>query len=299
MRILILSGDGMLGHKVFQRLQKRFDVYVTFHDHDSQSRKHPIYHEFDTSRIIDSLDALDIDSLEKTIEQIKPAAVVNCIGIVKQRDDAKAAIPSIKVNALFPHILSDICKKYGARLVQLSTDCIFSGLRGNYTESDLPDPVDLYGRTKLLGEINRHGCLTLRTSIIGWELKRHASLLEWFAAQRGRTIKGYRKAIYTGLSTSILAELIGDLLETRPDLFGIYQVVSSPITKYDLLMRLRNALGWTDITIEPDDVFHCDRSLDGSRFTGATGWHAPEWETMIKGLADEWPVYEQWRKSNP
>ena len=140
--------------------------------------------------------------------------------------------------------------------------------RGNYSESDIPDPVDLYGRSKLLGELDRQGCLTLRTSIIGWELKNQASLLEWFALQRGRIIKGFRHAIYTGLSTSVLSDLIGWLLETRPDLSGIYQVAGSPISKYDLLLRMRDALHWNDITIESDDDFHCDRSLIGDAFHG-------------------------------
>jgi dTDP-4-dehydrorhamnose reductase len=296
MRILILGGDGMLGHKVFQRLHARLDTYVTFRDPDGLWAQYPLYSKTDRTHTFGGIDALDIGGLQKLMKQVKPAAVVNCIGIVKQRDEAKAAIPSIQLNALFPHQLADLCAEIGARLIHLSTDCVFSGLKGNYSESDLPDPVDLYGRTKLLGELNRQGCLTLRTSIIGWELKNQASLLEWFAAQRGNTIKGYRHAIYTGLATTTLADLIGYLLEAYQDLSGLYQVTSSPITKYELLQRMRDALKWKDITIEPDEDFHCDRSLIGRRFSEATGWQAPEWEAMIDGLASEWPTYEQWRK---
>ncbi len=179
--------------------------------------------------------------------------------------------------------------------MQISTDCVFSGLRGNYTEADLPDAVDLYGRTKLLGELNRPNCLTLRTSIVGWELKGRSSLLEWFASQRGSRIKGYRQAIYTGLSTSVLATLIGDLLETRHDLAGLFHVASEPISKYDLLRRLAEVLGWNDISIDPDDQFRCDRSLAGTRFEAVTGWRAPSWEQMIAGLAQEWPMYAELR----
>ena len=241
------------------------------------------------------VDALDLDSVARAMDQTKPDAVVNCIGIVKQRDEAKAAIPSIRVNALFPHQLADLCQAQGARLIHLSTDCVFSGNRGHYTEDDLPDPVDLYGRTKLLGELDRPGCLTLRTSIVGWELKHRAGLLEWFASQRGQTIKGYRNAIYSGVSTVVLARLIGDLLENHPALSGIYHVASQPIAKYDLLVRLRDALGWYDITIKPDDAFQCDRSLVGARFEAATSWQAPDWDEMIAGLAAEWPTYEGWR----
>jgi dTDP-4-dehydrorhamnose reductase len=156
----------------------------------------------------------------------------------------------------------------------------------------VPDPVDLYGRTKLLGELNRPGCLTLRTSIIGWQCNAFSSLLSWFALQRHKHIKGYRKAIYSGFSTAVLAQLIGDILQTRPDLSGVYQVASEPISKFDLLVKLRDILGWSDITIDPDDHFFCDRSLSGIRFTTTTGWRPPTWEAMLQGLAAEWPQYE-------
>jgi dTDP-4-dehydrorhamnose reductase len=244
-------------------------------------------------RLIGHFDVLDTAKLCEQLETIRPDAVVNCIGIVKQRDEAKQAVPSIQVNALFPHQLADLCVERGIRVVQISTDCVFSGFRGNYSEIDVPDPVDLYGRTKLLGELNRPGCLTLRTSIIGWQLNTFSSLLSWFALQRNKHIKGYRKAIYSGFSTTVLAQLIGDILQTRPDLNGVYQVSSEPISKFDLLVKLRDMLGWSDIAIEPDDQFFCDRSLSSTRFTTTTGWRSPTWEAMLKGLASEWPYYEE------
>ena len=297
-RVLVLGGEGMLGHKVFQLFSQRFDIYVTFRDADGLWARHPLYASVDRTRTLGNVHALEFDSVQQAVEQVQPHAVINCIGIVKQRREAKAAIPSIQVNALFPHQLADLCAAYSVRLIHLSTDCVFSGSRGRYAEDDLPDPVDLYGQTKLLGELDRSGCLTLRTSIIGWELKHRAGLLEWFAAQRERTIKGYRRAIYTGLSAAVLVGLMGDILETWPDLDGLYHVASSPITKYDLLWRMRDALSWQDITIEPDDQFHCDRSLLGSRFEAATGWQSPDWDEMIGGLAAEWPTYEQWRNQS-
>jgi dTDP-4-dehydrorhamnose reductase len=185
-----------------------------------------------------------------------------------------------------------LCAERGIRVIQISTDCVFSGLRGNYSEIDVPDPVDLYGRTKLLGELNRPSCLTLRTSIIGWQLNTFSGLLSWFALQRNRHMKGYRKATYSGFSTTVLAQLVGDILQTRPDLNGIYQVASEPISKFDLLVRLRDLLGWNDIMIDPDDQFFCDRSLSGSRFATATGWRSPSWEVMLQGLASEWLQYQ-------
>jgi dTDP-4-dehydrorhamnose reductase len=243
-------------------------------------------------RRIGNVTVEDTAQAGEILDSVKPDAVVNAVGIVKQRDEAKQAVPSIRINALFPHQLADICGGRGIRVLQISTDCVFSGFRGAYTEDDIADPVDIYGRTKLLGELNRPGCLTLRTSIIGWQLNTYSSLLSWFALQRGKKIQGYRKAIYSGVSTSVLAALIGDIIENHADLQGLYHVASKPISKFDLLVRLRDALGWDDITIEPEEGFACDRSLNGERFSRATGWRAPEWETMLQGLAGEWPAYE-------
>jgi dTDP-4-dehydrorhamnose reductase len=231
--------------------------------------------------------------VREVLDSVKPGAVVNAVGIVKQRDEAKQAVPSIRVNALFPHQLAELCGERGIRVVQISTDCVFSGRRGLYSEDDIPDPVDLYGRTKLLGELNRPDCLTLRTSIIGWQLDAFTGLLSWFARQRGKRIRGYRKAIYSGVSTSVLSGLIGDIIEHHPSLDGLYHAAGAPINKFDLLVRLREALGWNDVIIDPDDEFACDRSLNGERFSRETGWHAPDWDAMIDGLAREWPAYEK------
>ncbi|MBC8503623.1 MAG: SDR family oxidoreductase [Chloroflexi bacterium] len=286
MRVLVLGGNGMLGHKLCQILLNQMDVWATF-------QGDTVSHEFlPKERLINKVAVQDSARVREVIESITPDAVVNAVGIVKQRDEAKQAVPSIRVNSLFPHQVADICEPHNIRVIQISTDCVFSGLRGNYSELDVPDPVDLYGRSKLIGELNRPGCLTLRTSIVGWQLNTFTSLLSWFALQRESAIKGYRKAIYSGLTTAVLAQLIGDLILTRPDLHGIYQVASAPITKFDLLLQLSRKLGWEDITIQPDDQFYCDRTLLGTRFTTATGWRAPDWDFMISELVQEWPEYE-------
>jgi len=291
MRVLILGGSGMLGHQLCRVLSRRMETWATFRQNPADYEKYKLISQ---DHALGGVVVENLASVQRALETAKPDAVVNSIGIVKQRDDAKQAIPSIRVNALFPHQLADLCADYGTRLVQLSTDCVFSGLRGRYTEVDIPDPVDLYGRTKLLGELNRASCLTLRTSIIGWQINANTSLLGWFARQRGQRIKGYRRAIYAGFSTRVLVELISDLLETRPDLTGLYQVASEPISKYDLLLNLRDKLGWSDIDIEPDENFYCDRSLISTRFKVATGWNAPGWDEMLSGLAEEWPTYRDW-----
>jgi len=289
-RLLVIGGNGMLGHRLCNILSDQMEVWTTVRDASASYKRYNILPE---ERIVGPLEVQDLKKLQETIDRIKPDAVVNAVGIVKQRDEAKQAVPSIQINALFPHQLADLCTERGIRVIQISTDCVFSGARGNYTEIDVPDPVDLYGRTKLLGELNRAGCLTLRTSIIGWQLNTFSSLLSWFALQRGRHIKGYRHAIYTGFSTDVMANLIGDILSTRRDLNGLFQVASEPISKYDLLIRLRDVLGWKDIIIEPEEQFFCDRSLIGTRFTTTTGWRPPTWDTMLQGLASEWPKYSE------
>ena len=291
MRALVLGGSGMLGHQLCRALSARMETWATFRE---EPARYAQYDFFMLERALGGVHAEEVEGVRGALEKVQPDVAVNCIGIVKQRDEAKQAIPSIQVNALFPHQLADLCLERDIRLVQISTDCVFSGLRGGYTEADIPDPVDLYGRTKLLGELNRPNCLTLRTSIIGWQLNTFSSLLSWFALQRGQRIKGYQQAIYSGFSTSVLAGLVSDLIETRPDLSGLYQVASEPISKYDLLLALRDKLGWDDIQIEPDDNFYCDRSLVGTRFSIATGWKPPSWEEMLAGLAEEWPAYQGW-----
>ena len=291
MRVLVLGGSGMLGHQLCRVLSPRMETWVTFRD---EPLHHGQFEFFSMDHALGGVQVEELASIQGALESVGPDVVVNCIGIVKQRDEASQAIPSIRVNALFPHQLADLCREKEIRLVQISTDCVFSGLRGKYTEADVPDPVDLYGRSKLLGELNRPGCLTLRTSIIGWQLNTYTSLLSWFSRQRGQRIKGYRQAIYSGFSSRVLAGLISDLIETRPDLSGLYQVASEPISKYDLLVNLRERLGWDDIRVESDDNFYCDRSLVATRFSVATGWKPPSWDEMLSGLAEEWPQYQEW-----
>jgi dTDP-4-dehydrorhamnose reductase len=239
---------------------------------------------FDADNSYDGIDARSPDALSRVLADYRPQAVVNCIGIVKQRRAAADAIASLEINALFPHRLSLMCRMVDARLIHLSTDCVFSGERGAYTEDDLPDADDLYGRSKLLGEVGGPGAITLRTSIIGTELSRRSSLIEWYLAQRG-TIKGYTRAIYSGFTTQQMARIIEHLLVVHPGLSGIWHVAAASISKHDLLCRLGRLLDRRDVAIEPDDSFVCDRSLNGERFAKATGCRAPSWDQMLTELA--------------
>lgn len=294
MKVLILGGEGMLGHKVFQILSQRFDVCATFRQAGGPWTRYPMYEQAESSQLIAGVDALNFDSVVRAMAQVKPVAVINCIGIIKQIKEAKDPVISILLNALFPHRLADLCAAAGARMFHMSTDCVFSGNKGNYTETDLPDPEDLYGRTKLLGEVDRPGCLTIRTSIFGRDFVKNSALLEWFLSQCGKRIKGYTRAIYTGFPTQVLARIMGDLIEGYPDLSGLYQVASAPISKYDLLVKIRDAMNLS-IEIEPETKFFCDRSLEASRFIAATGYTIPSWDHMIQELAQDPTPYDEWK----
>lgn len=283
MRVLIFGGDGMLGHQLLLYMRKRHDIRVTLRlGHDTYEK----YSLFDDGTAYYGIDATRTDSLWKVVTDFHPDAVVNAIGIVKQRPDAKQVIPSLEINSLLPHRLAQVCGEIGARLLHMSTDCVFSGRKGNYSETDQPDAEDLYGRSKLLGEVVEQHCLTLRTSIIGSELSRKTGLLEWLLSHQGQTIKGYTKAIFSGFPTIELARIIERILVDLPNLHGLYHVASSPINKYKLLSLIRDRLH-LPIAIEEDASFVCDRSLDASRFYREAGYSSPDWKTMIDDMAHQ------------
>ena len=237
----------------------------------------------DNATIVGGIDATDTDTVVSIIAQQKPDVVINCVGIIKQLAASKDALASIAINSLFPHRLAQICAVANARLIQISTDCVFSGDRGGYRESDLPDARDLYGRSKLLGETDYPHAITLRTSIIGHELGRSVSLIDWFLGQPGPRVSGYRRAIYTGLPTVELARVMRDLVIPDPALSGLWHVSSQPINKFELLKLVGEIYG-KRIEIIPDDSVTIDRSLDGSRFNAATGYSAPSWRELVSQM---------------
>ena len=295
MRVLVLGGDGMLGHKVFQVLSPRYEMYATFVAPRGAWREFPMYESAPGERLLGGVDALQQDGLVRALARVRPDVVVNCVGIIKQLEEANDPILTLRLNAILPHQLADLCEAAGARLIHMSTDCVFSGRKGFYTEDDLTDAEDLYGRSKALGEVDRPHCLTIRTSILGRDFLKQSALLEWFLAQRGGTVRGYRNAIFSGFPTQTLARIMGDILERFPDLHGVLQVASPPISKLDLLTLIRDAMG-LDITIEPFDDPPCDRSLDPARFLDLTGYPLPTWEDMAGELAADPTPYDDWRR---
>lgn len=281
MRILIFGGDGMLGHQLLKHFSAAHETRVTLH------RKRQDYAEFalfNSANAADGIDVRDFDSVRQVVASFRPDAIINATGIVKQRAESAHSIPSIEINSLFPHRVAALCQEIGARFVHMSTDCVFSGRKGRYTENDAPDAEDLYGRSKLLGEVSAAPCITLRTSIIGRELSRKTGLLEWFLAQSGRPVKGYRRAIFSGFTTLEMARVIDCVLTGPGPAHGLYHASSAAISKYDLLMQLRSRMK-LEIAIEPDDAFVCDRSLDSTVFRAAFGYAPPSWDAMIDELA--------------
>lgn len=291
MRVLVLGGAGMLGHKVCQVFRQRFDTWATVLP---GYRAPGGYEILQADRLLDGVDAFQLDSVVRVMAEVKPDAVINCIGIIKHLRAAKDPIVSLTINSLFPHQLANLCRACGARMVHMSTDCVFSGRKGMYTEDDVSDAEDLYGRTKFMGEVGAPGCLTVRTSIIGRELDTANGLIEWFLSQRGGKVRGFQKAIFTGFTTDALARIIADVLENQPQLSGVYQVSSDPINKFDLL-KLVNEIYGLGIQIEPNSDFVCDRSLDSSRFRSAVGFQPPTWEQMIQEMHRDPTPYDEWR----
>ena len=281
-RILVVGASGMLGHEAIRVLAPDFEVWGSCRNPDDLPDL-----GVPRERSLGGLDAMKSESAFSLLAHVQPDLVLNAAGIVKQRDQSKAAIPSIAVNSLWPHVLAEACAASGARLVHVSTDCVFSGARGQYVESDVPDAVDLYGRSKLLGEVSdRANAVTLRTSIIGWQIGEPTGLVGWFAAHRGERLHGYSNAIFSGLTTRALTEVIRDVVLPDTSLTGLWHVSADAIDKYTLLAKLADLLDW-DVDLSPVDEPVIDRSLDSSRFRTRTGWLPSSWDDMLDGLARE------------
>ena len=283
MRLLILGGSGMLGHQLWRGLHAQHDTWVTLRRPVADFAVHNL---FDEAKAIQFDDITDDTALERALDQAKPEAVINCVGLIKQRDEASDEALTLRVNAEFPHRLAKRCGEAGARLIHFSTDCIFAGTKGNYTESDPSDAADLYGQSKHQGEVADAHSVTLRTSVIGHELGTNLALLDWFLSQRGLAISGFTKAIYSGFTTLEMARIVDRILTQHPALSGVWHVASEPISKFALLQLCREKLGWEGV-IEPNDEFVCDRSLNADRFNQATGYTPPSWEAMISELAQQ------------
>lgn len=274
----------MLGHMACRELAASHRIVAVIRRTGDDAKR--LASTLATNELITGIDVLDAAAVEALLRRIGPEIVLNCVGLVKQRPEASDTMLAIEINSLLPHRLAQLCTEIGAKLVHVSTDCVFSGSRGHYNETDMPDPVDTYGRTKLIGEIAEPPHLTLRTSMIGPQLEGQEGLIAWFLVQRGKAIKGYRRAIFSGLTTMVLSRILNLIFRAHPSLSGLYHVASAPISKFDLLTQLARRLDWT-APIVPVDLPALDRSLDGQRFFQATGIVVPGWDDMLDALATE------------
>jgi dTDP-4-dehydrorhamnose reductase len=285
MRLLILGGNGMIGHKMVQVLSKEYpDIYTT--------QRSPKIHQalkeiLDAERILTSVHLESLETVNPLLDKIAPDVVINAVGVTIRRAKIEPEVNSILINAAMPHLLATWCVKHGKRMIHFSTDCVFSGKKGNYSEEDVPDALDLYGKSKGLGEvINYPGVLTLRGSMIGRELENKTELLEWFLSQSGGQIKGFSKAIYSGITTVRMAHLIKQMLYTNSILEGLYNVSSAPISKFALLALFNDAFR-TKTGIIEENGYSTQKDLISDRFYKKMGLEVPEWKDLIAELAED------------
>jgi dTDP-4-dehydrorhamnose reductase len=291
MKVLVLGGSGMLGHKLVQRWQGEFDVWTTLRGKLADYDRFGI---FDREKTIESVSATNPAALSTAIEEVRPDVIFNAVGVVKQVPTAKNTVTTLLINAVLPHQLADLAAKIGARLIHISTDCVFDGARGLYSEDDEPNATDLYGKSKALGEVTADNCLTLRTSIIGRELTTSHGLVEWALANRGGSVNGFANAIFSGFPTVVLADIISTLIKDHPSLSGLYHVSSEPINKFDLLNLIKTSYK-IDLDIERFEDFRIDRSLDSTKFRRTTGFSPAPWSEMIATMTNDATPYDSWR----
>ena len=289
-KVLIIGGRGMLGHKLVQAFSSIFETRYTLHGSFETVKEFGI---FDREYAIENVDVENIELVRTAIERSEPEVVVNAVGVIKQLAAALDVEKSLSINSIFPHRLARLTSQRSIRLISMSTDCVFAGTRGMYSEQDPPDALDLYGQSKHWGEVSMDNCLTIRTSIIGREVATHNGLVEWFVSQRGNRVNGYSKAVFSGFPTIIFADILIDIIEKYPELCGVVHISSDPISKFDVLRKI-NSRFRLGAKVEDDPEFLMDRSLDSTRFRGATGFAPPVWDEMIERMYADATPYDKW-----
>jgi dTDP-4-dehydrorhamnose reductase len=282
MRLLVLGVSGLIGHKLYEELSSVFNVYGTLH---KSKKDYGNIRMFDTVKIIDNINILDFEILKGVLAAIKPDVIVNCVGVTKRKITSENFLDVVKINSVFPHQLADWAKENKKRVIHFSTDCVFDGEVGNYSENSLTTAKDIYGRTKALGELNYKHTLTIRSSFIGKELLDKTELLEWFLAQKGKKIKGYTKTLYSGVTTIFMSSVIKKVIQNYPTLSGLYQLApDKPISKHDLLTIANMAFNaGVDITPEENHI-HLP-TLDGTALKQKIDLKVPSWKEMMFELA--------------
>ena len=291
-KVLILGAGGMLGHKLYHKSRNRYYTYGTLRS-KIKSNENAIRDQ--KSSLYYGIDAFNMNSIKEIIQKIQPDIVINCIGIISQKNDAQDIKKLIYVNSLFPHLLSDLCMNANSKLIHISTDCVFSGKIGQYSEVSESDANDFYGRTKYLGEVINSNTITIRTSIIGHENGSRYSLIDWFLSNKGSSVEGYKHAIYSGLPTISLSREIIKIIDFYSDISGLFQIASEPISKYDLLV-LVNTVYSANIKIIANNIYQSDKSLQYKKYSKLTNYKTQPWGDLVKEMYHDY-VQSQYRKS--
>lgn len=286
-RIVVLGANGMLGGSIF-----RYLTADTTHDVFGTVRSMQAANQIRTQgfqNLVADIDIINHVNLSHMLKDLSPKLVINCIGLIKQENKCKDPVSAIEVNSLAPHRIAEICKSIGAKLIHFSTDCVFNGSVGNYSEHDLADAIDLYGRSKLLGEVDYDGHLTLRTSIIGHEIESNQSLINWFMSQT-KPVNGFTKAIFSGFPTICIAEFLEKYVLRNSSLIGLYHLSSKPIDKYKLLDMVRRKYN-LDILLRKFDEIEINRSLNSESLRNEVGFISDDWDIMIEKMYGEYNQY--------
>jgi len=291
-RILITGANGMLGHRLVLELSSSFEVHATL-------RRNTGLEGLGEGPLLGAIlhPGVDLQSeieIEELVKRANPDAVVNAAGMIKQKVSEQSGDSMTKLNSLLPKTFGRLAKSGGFRFISISTDCVFSGAKGQYAESDVPDCTDEYGLSKLAGENCGEDSLVLRTSIVGRELSGAYGLLEWFLSMRGNVVKGFENAFFSGLSTNELARVVHRILDSQESLSGLHNVAGNRISKADFL-ELANELFESNTLIERVTEPSIDRSLDASRFNRATNYTPPSWREMLSEISQLSDTYERWR----
>ena len=289
MKVCVLGAGGLLGHMLIRVLSESNDVYGSTREVRSSSS--PLVRFLPQDKWIGEIDASNRDSINRVFGFADFDAVINCIGLIKQRNSQVSDHEMMAINAEFPHQLAQVANSHGTRVIHISTDCVFSGDKGNYVETDEPDSVDVYGKSKLLGELNDAQNMTLRTSHIGRELTVRKSFIEWLLNQKSGRVNGYSHAIYSGLTTRELSRLISVLLHTNSGITGIFHVSSQPISKLEIINKLNELLN-LQIAVTPDSSVQINRSLNSDKFQRATGLMPNNWDQMLSEFCKDQKYYD-------
>jgi dTDP-4-dehydrorhamnose reductase len=280
-KILIIGGEGMIGSAIVKYFSQKKDLTI-FTTVSSLAIKNSLLFK-KCQKIFSKIDLEENKtSLPMIFNQISPDIVINCIGVVKQSTEISDYDKTIYLNAVLPHYLANLCANFNCRFIHISSDCVFSGTKGNYKEIDSTDPEDLYGKSKLMGETVNGNALTLRVSVIGHEIKRYQGIVEWFLSQN-KTVEGYQTAIFSGLTSYEFAKVLYTKVIPNSNLKGLYHVSSNPISKHDLLNLIKKIYK-KKIDIIPSTKVIIDRSLNSSIFRNTTGYFPIEWPKMIKEM---------------